>query len=305
MKLLASWPKRLDIDAYACIIAYADFLQYQQWQEITCLTDIGYSPTVPKQILDWEIPQLKHVSNYDWYEQIVILDTSGKEYLSQFYDFDHIIELRDHRMIGDEWFWQNLLGNQAHIELVWSCTTLIYEYIRDHGDLKRLHHNSLKLLYTGTISNTLNLQWSVTTQRDRDCCQEIRSLISIEDSWNENYFRSIDVTLKSDLFHYLSLETKYTSFAGLDMMIVQCELRDSKWLIDNSYDEILSYWEHHAKTPYRFFTFPSIQDNRNYLVCTHPIVQDILQKAIQAEFAWDRGVTQRLWLRKEILWQKI
>ena len=237
MKLLVSGPEWIDIDAYACIVAYGDFLQNQKKEIVKCLLNIPYSPTITKSLLDLPLPELKIVNSYSNEDNLVLLDISGRTYIERFYNINNIIELWDHRK-WHEIYRKELLQDKSHIELVWSCTTLIYEHIKQYWKLEYLHDTSLLLLYAGTISNTLNLQSSVTTDRDKRCCKALQYYLNIPDTWAEHYFKDIQSMLTSNIPLYLSLETKYESFLWAETMIVQCELRDSNLFIQKKLQDL-------------------------------------------------------------------
>ena len=86
MKLLVSGPEWIDIDAYACIVAYGDFLQNQKKEIVKCLLNIPYSPTITKSLLDLPLPELKIVNSYSNEDNLVLLDISGRTYIERFYN---------------------------------------------------------------------------------------------------------------------------------------------------------------------------------------------------------------------------
>ena len=50
-----------------------------------------------------------------------------------------------------------------------------------------------------------------------------------------------------------------------------------------------------------FLTAPSISEGKNYLFTKNPKMKRLLEKTINAKFNGDLGITDKLWLRKEII----
>jgi hypothetical protein len=110
--------------------------------------------------------------------------------------------------------------------------------------------------------------------------------------------------LSQELKKYLTLETKYQDFFWLNTMIVQCELWDSKHMIENYFKEIIDYMNKWS-TSHWFFTTPSIKDNCNYIICQDWELKKILSRLIGVKFDGDLWITKKMWLRKEILWMSV
>jgi len=98
-------------------------------------------------------------------------------------------------------------------------------------------------------------------------------------------------------------DTKGTGEAGKEIVIGQLEFWNSKKFIEGHFKEIQETLESYGKEKW-FMTSPSISEGKNYLFTKNLEIKSLLEKKIGAKFNGDIGITDRLWLRKEIL-QKI
>jgi len=48
-------------------------------------------------------------------------------------------------------------------------------------------------------------------------------------------------------------------------------------------------------------SIPSLKEKKNYIYTENPEVKELLSKVLDITFEGNRGITKKLWLRKEIL----
>ena len=178
--------------------------------------------------------------------------------------------------------------------MVGACATLIWEEFQKRIKPLEISIVSANLLSTAIISNTLNFNASLTTQRDIKACEELKHYTRLPENWIKSYFtdqdKEVDLNIKDSLIN----DTK-----NLDPIIGQLELWDAKKVIFKHLKEIeealLSFG-----LPNWFLTAPSISEGKNYLFTKNTKIKKLLEQSIGAKFKGAIGTTEKLWLRKEI-----
>ena len=297
---ISNWPSYIDIDGLACNVAYADFLR-EQWCDVSySLSGHRYAASITPTVLSWDFEK------EDWVhcpgDHIVLMDVSSVSYLSEYYDLDDVIAVYDHHF-GDRDFWRKKLGNRAIIETVGSCATLVYEAIEQQWWITSLSQVSCDLLFTAIVSNTLCFQAQITTQRDRDAYLALKSHVFLKDDFEERYFEEVSAHVLWNPIDQLLHDTKHLVMWEEKIVVAQLELWSAKSFLMQHRDAIASrykkFWE------LWFLTLPSISEWYNYLFTTDQKMKDVLVDLIDASFEGDVGVTDRLWLRKEIIKEMI
>lgn len=289
-----------DIDIYACSIAYAELLRLKGKNAIAIVNTI-FTESIPQFLLDLEVSFLNQ-SNIDWKraDSIIILDRSDSDGLQRNIDLSKVIELFDHHF-GYENFWSERLGKNAHIEKVGSCATLIWEQIKKSDMQKAISANSLILLYSAIISNTLNFKAGVTTERDIKASEEIKNTANISTDFIEEYFQTVsENTLKSPYDSMLK-DVKLVVINGRQIAIGQLEIWDTSEVEKVLLNEIGDYLPKYEGIPW-FVTIASIKEGRNVLISRSDIMKESLSKALGIK--WNKGNSikiDNLLLRKEII----
>lgn len=286
-----------DIDAYACAIAYQELLQKEGKLAEVVLPGI-LNTSISKTILSWGVSINTIPTFYDY--NSVIVDVSELTHIAKCAPLDSIIELFDHRY-GFINFWQEKLGAHSHIEFVGSCTTLIWEEFKKRGYSESISTLSANLLYMGTVSNTLDFKAQVTTPRDMLACKELERYIDLKSDWKENYFKEQEESLLQDIKTAVQSDTKVIEIPDTEYKIVMGQVEmwnGSDFVQDNQ--QILEESVRDFNFPHWFVSIPSISENRNYIFTKSDFVKELLMKILPVVFDGDIGITNNLWLRKEI-----
>ena len=181
--IITSGEKFTDIDTLASSLAYSELLT-KLGKDNTVVLPGPLNESITKSIKEWNLNYLSKLGNGEF--SFVLIDISEKEFFSHFVKEDKIIEIYDHHF-GFDKYWREKLKNDAHIEPVGSCATLIWEeYGKRKIEISTLNAN---LLYTAIFSNTLNFNSSVTTNRDREAFQNLLTYINLPDNWIETYYK--------------------------------------------------------------------------------------------------------------------
>jgi len=212
-----------DIDALACALAYTQLLTLKG-KDSECILPGPLNKSATEKIKKWNLKFSKNPEGSK--AKYVLVDISESKYFASFVKEDDVSEVYDHRK-GFEEFWKNKLGNSSHIEMVGSCATLIWEEFVARVDPLKISELSVNLLSTAIISNTLNFQASVTTQRDKDSFKEMAKITNLPRNWAETYYSEQDKEVEGDIKSAILNDTK-----NIEPIIVQLELWDSKKIIN-------------------------------------------------------------------------
>lgn len=289
-----------DIDVLACAMAYRDYLDAKN-----VLADVviesNLNGTVSDTIKNWQLSfKLKLEKNEDQHN-FIIVDCANPSILPEFVEFKKVIEVYDHHFIDDIKLW-NGSGAKVLIELVGACATLIWEKIKEENLEDKISETSLKLLYTAIFANTLNFKSSVTTNRDLTAFSDIQSRVSLDKNYIASYYEEVESAMFSDPISSIKSDTKIVDILKneLKLVIGQIELWNSKEFVYKNMQKIEKALSSFGYENW-FLTSPSISEGRNYIFTKSEAVKNILRDNLDIKFDGDLGVTNKLWLRKEIL----
>jgi inorganic pyrophosphatase/exopolyphosphatase len=284
-----------DIDGLACVVAY---------REIPPEPPLAVIPgelnqSVTTKIRSWPlnyVTALREAGEYDF----VVVDVSEASQLGGFVNKDRIIEVYDHHF-GFEKYWQEKLGEKAKIEAVGACATLIWEEFKKRCPDKKLSPLAANLLYAAIVSNTLNFQASVTTERDKQAFEELKAFIDLPPDWVARYYQDQEVDIYTNPEQAIAKDTKIQIIKGMRCAVGQLELWNSQAFIEEHLRQIEVVMKAFEPEIW-FFSSPSISEGRNYIFTKSETVKNLLRQVLAIDFfGTDIGVTKKLWLRKEIL----
>ncbi len=296
LTVVTSGQTRIDIDAYACIIAYTELLQLEG-QRAEAVIPGKLNASVPGYLAD--LGSYRQIPSTPVFKTVLV-DISDPAFTATFATPDTITEVFDHHL-GFEDFWKQRLGDQAHIEFIGACATLIWEEFVQRGATERISVSSATLLAAAIISNSLNFHASMTSVRDREAFIAITKQAQLPQSFTADYFRACEQDALKNVTSTIVNDTKIQSFPnlGIDLVIGQCELWDSSMFvreqlatIENVLKPLGQHW---------IFTSPSISEGKNYLYTKNADLKKWFTEAIGVVWNDDIGTTDRLYLRKEIL----
>ena len=284
-----------DIDALACAVSYTELLK-NEGKDSEAVLPGHLNKSVTEKIKNWKYGYKKRLTENK--AKYVLVDISDSKYFPSFVKNEDIIEIFDHRS-GYEKYWRKRLGKNAKIEMVGSCATLIWEEYqkRSKGKISQVSAN---LLYTAIISNTLNLNASVTTKIDKLALKQLAKFTKLPKNWIAIYFKDQEKESYQDPRSAILNDTKGTGEKARSIVIGQLEFWDSKNFLKDHLKEIEKVLESFGKEKW-FLTSPSISEGKNYIYTKNGEVKKLLEKTIGVKFKGDLGTTNKLWLRKEIL----
>lgn len=286
-----------DIDVLGCAVPYSELLTLEGKDNEVVLPGFFNSSITPT-VRNWGLKYLTKPTEEN--SSVVIVDVSEPSYVSKFVKEEQIIELYDHRF-GFQDLWKSKLGENAHIELVGACATLIWEQYKKRGFADKISSLSANLISIAILSNTLNFGASVTTERDIIAFEELKKYIDMSSNWQETYFSDVEEDVFKDIKQAIVSDTKTLNIPGINFPIVmgQLELWNGNEFLSKNKEEAKRALETFDQ-PDWFLSIPSISEKKNYIYTESKKVKELLPKIITITFTGDIGVTDKLWLRKEI-----
>lgn len=286
-----------DIDVFACAIGYQDLLRLFG-KSADAVLPAPFNITIPPIIENQEVHYQKtYQRQVD--DKFILVDVSDPNFFPEFVNEDKIVELYDHHF-GHENYWANRLGNDAHIEVVGSCATLIWELYVAHSMESKISPATANVLYAGIVANTLNLQAQITSDRDRLAERQLKRWVSLPAGWQEVYYSQVNTGVEKNLVQAIKNDLKTVSISGEDYKIAQVELWNAKEFATS--EDIRAEVRNAFNGDYWFLIISSIEEGINYLISTNRTIQKELQDLINARWVTDElGITDMLWMRKEIL----
>lgn len=287
----------MDIDAYAGVIAYAELLQ-RRGLGAQAVSTAPLNASITKTVRVWPV-NLSRTYTPHSSDTYTLIDTSEPEFFEKFVVLDRVDEVIDHHT-GQEDFWKTKIGTSAHLEFIGAACTQVYEAWLAAGLIDQMSPTSAKLLATGILDNTLNFRASLTTERDVTAYRALVQIGGLPANWPEQYFLECQETIEKTLPTAIQQDVKIKNTPGLAGKITfgQLAVWDATSLL-KQIDTIKNTLgaEHR---PW-FMNLISISEGKNYLVAEDAIIQSWAKKVVNAEFAGSNAITDRLWLRKEIL----
>ena len=287
-----------DIDVLACTTAYAELLRLDG-RKAEAVIPGALNASCPPLVRKLRPEQVAKPSDPN--EVFVVVDISDPAYIASCASVDRVIEIYDHHA-GSQDFWQEKLGSSCHIELIGACATLIWEEFKKRGHADEISATSADLLAIAIISNTLNFGAQVTNERDRAAFEELQSHIDLPRGWTQRYFSEVQgSSATNDIIETIKGDTKVMAIPALEHKIAmgQLELWQGGSFMHTQLGSIKAALESFGE-PYWFMSVPSISEGKNYLYCTSKRLKDLLSELIGAKFDGDIGVTEKMWLRKEV-----
>lgn len=284
----------LDIDAYACMAAMAELLRLQgigaeAWSDAPCNYSVCHSLMRDGQFRK-EIPP----ENTSY----IIVDVSDPEYLALSVPLDRIIAVYDHH-VGFEDYWQERIGENAHIEFIGAAATLIYREWKNAGLKQKMSKGSARLLAAAILDNTLDLTSANTTDEDREAFRELCVLAGIDESWRGAYFSEVQRNVEADLKNALLGDLKTVrDNPVLPPLVAQLCVWDAESVLARL-PEIRQWFREFPES--WMVNIIELKNRRNYFLCEDTQHQTKIEAVFGVEFCDGTARTDRTYLRKELI----
>lgn len=295
--IVTAGAKGADIDVFACAVAYAELLRLEG-HEATPIIAGSFTSSVTPSILKWGA-EYKTEYKPDSSENFVLVDISDPDHFPTFVSHDRISEVYDHRH-GHEDYWQERLEENAHIEMVGSCGTLIWEQFKKRGKEKDISMTSAKLLLASIVSNNLAFRSPLTTERDRAAYADLSATTGLGDDWIEKYFLDQEKILLDDFERYVRADTKVFKIAEGDFAIGQIEMWDATDLLNTKRAELDAIMADFEPTPW-IVNILNISKGFNSVYSKSPRGKELFEQKVNFKFDGDVAETDDLLMRKYLM----
>ncbi|MFZ1654803.1 MAG: DHH family phosphoesterase [Candidatus Moraniibacteriota bacterium] len=287
-----------DIDAVACVIAYAELLRLES------RTAEAYFPgalnnSVTRTIRAWGLDYVSTPSTTD--AEFVVMDVSEPQYIAHAATAGTIAEVYDHHP-GFETYWQEKLGEHSHIEPIGACATLVWEEYEKRGKADDISQLSARLLAVAILSNTLNFGAVITDERDRRAFATLWKRGGLPDNWIADYFAEQEEAVTGDVVQTIIDDTKVFRIPTVPFpfTIGQLELWAGEAFLKKESEQVKRALESFGH-PHWIMSVPSLSERRNHFYCENAELKSVFERGLGVKFEGDYASSDRLWLRKEIL----
>ncbi len=287
-----------DLDGIACAIAYAEFLRESQNKDATAAL-FG----IPHREAKFVFKTFKIHPPEDAEEilakdpDIILVDASDLRGISNKINPSRVIELIDHRKVNQADGFPNA---KIQIELVGSAATLIAE--KFFINKKKISSISAALLYSAIISNTVNFQANVTTNRDKTMAKWLLTQFSIPPAYIHNMF-AYKSQFTEPLIDVIDHDFATFEFSNIKIGIGQLEIVNVDQFIVQELQNIRSVLKkikEDKKLDIIFLSAIDLEKAENTFVTIDNQSQELLHKTLNLQFKNDIARKKGIMMRKTI-----
>lgn len=286
-----------DLDGTASAVAYAEYLQKTgRPARAGVLRSPGKEANYVLDKVEVELHDAEDVEEQA--AEVVLVDDSSIRALNNQIDPARVVEIIDHRKEYNLEEFPNV--EKVQIELVGAAATLIAEkFYENNLDVSQ---DSALLLYAAIISNTLNFQASVTTERDRKMVEWLKDQISIEEGFVRKMFEHKSEILEP-LKQVFIQDWKNRTMGEKTVGMAQMEIVDVDEFVSERREEIISALKeikNEENLDLVFLTCADLEEGFNIYLTIDQETEKLLSEALDIEFEDGKAVRDDMLLRKEI-----
>lgn len=287
-----------DLDGTASAIAYAELLKKQGKNVAAALFGIPHREAqFVFKTFDIDKPaQAENILNQE--DKLILVDASDLRGISNLIDPKQVIEVIDHRQVNQADKFPNA---KTHIELVGSCATLIAEKFFKEKII--ITPSSAALLYLAIISNTVNFQANVTTDRDKKMCDWLVRQFDLPKDYIHKMF------LAKSVFKKLLKEIFCDDFATFEfhskqLGIAQLEIVNTDDFVYKNKDEIqkvLTKIKKEKNLDLIFLSLIDLEKIKNIFIVIDESSKKLLEQALGIRFENNISHQEGIMMRKTIV----
>jgi manganese-dependent inorganic pyrophosphatase len=306
-KIMITSYENPDLDGTSCAFAYAEFLEAQGIDVVCALFG------TPHREAEYVFKSFNIIEPLDATDlinpstQIILVDASDTSGISSKINPDQVVEIIDHRKFNQA---EKFVNAKVQIELVGSAATLVTEkFINASRDISQ---ESAVLLYSAILSNTVNFQASVTTDRDKRAAEWLLNKCNVSEHFIHDMF-VYKSTFTQPLKEVLTADEAEFEINGKKCLIFQLEIVEVEKFIQDNRAEVQSILKESIENRgfnYALLTVIDIENGTNTFIVADNNSQQLLEKAVDVTFkdkiAKRNGVMMRKTLSpliKEVLEQ--
>ncbi|RON62156.1 bifunctional oligoribonuclease/PAP phosphatase NrnA [Pseudomonas fluorescens] len=296
MKIITSGASYLDIDAYACCIAYAQLLNLQGIPA-RAVSSAKPNSSVSPTVLSWGAAFQRYTPQAN--DEFVLVDVSDYHHFDPLVVLDQVVEVIDHHP-GYEQYWAERLGCTADIRPIGAAATLVFQRWQTAGLLSRISEQSAALLATAILDNTLNFTGQMTTELDVRAYDLLAQRANLAANWPERYFLECQAAIEADLQAALAADLKhFKPDSNLPQVFAQMTVWDADGLLHNHCNEICAWMAGQGDD--WLLNVISIRDGKSCLLAEPEVSQQTLNRLLPLQWQTAMAVVKPSMLRKELL----
>lgn len=293
--VITSGKEYIDIDAYAAMVAYRELLKALKFTDVYAVSSAKMNSSIPAIIrnLDYSLDDPVIASKA---RNVVILDISNPDFIDNLVSEKSVVEVIDHHT-GFEEYWKRKHGIKTQIEFIGSVCTIIYERFKSSDKLNVLDSDLCKLLSSGILDNTLNLQASITTERDIEAYHSLLKIGKLQNDWAKQYFMACEKDKISDIGSAIKNDLKIECVSPfIPEVFGQILLYNADKVSHQMLGKTLSEYDDWIVNAI------SLDDGKSYIYCSDSEVLENLKLFLGGEVAQKNLlVLDNFLLRKEIM----
>jgi manganese-dependent inorganic pyrophosphatase len=280
-KIMVTSYENPDLDGTSCAFAYSEFLEAQGIDAVCALFGI------PHREAEYVFKSFNIIEPLDASDlitdstQIILVDASDTSGISSKINPDQVIEIIDHRKFNQA---EKFVNAKIQIELVGSAATLVAEKFMNAD--RDISQESATLLYSAILSNTVNFQASVTTDRDKKAAGWLLSKCKVPENFIHDMF-VYKSTFKDSLKDVLTADEAEFEINGKKCLIFQLEIVEVERFIQDNITEIQAILTESLEARgfnYAMLTVIDIENATNTFIIADNNSQQLLEKAVGVTF---------------------
>ncbi|ANF87288.1 inorganic pyrophosphatase [Pseudomonas antarctica] len=296
MRVVTSGSAYLDIDAYACCIAYAELLNHQGI-EARAVSSAPLNFSICRSVLDWNASLDDYLPMAG--DEFVLVDVSDYHHFDPSVVLDQVREVIDHHP-GFEIHWSQKLGAGADIRPIGAAATLVFQRWEKSGLMPQISRHSAALLATAILDNTLNFTGKMTTALDIWAYEVLAQRAGLSADWPVRYFSECQAAIEADLLNALAADMKQMSAArNLPWLIAQMTVWDAQALVQRHRAAIEQWLA--AQGEDWLLNAISIRERKSYWLAGPLLSQQKLSLLLSLNWQGAQAVLGRAMQRKELV----
>ncbi|MBR2703952.1 MAG: DHH family phosphoesterase [Clostridia bacterium] len=233
-------------------------------------------------------------------DDIIMIDNNELNFLPKCIKKEKIVEIIDHHVRCN---WIDEFPNiKCQIEFIGAAATLVAERYKSTGKIPS--REAAILMYYGIISNTMNLKIKMTTNRDIEMAEWLKSLVP---EINDNITRAIFIK-KSEIGDNLEEEMEIgfkNRFVTIKWSIGQLEVANADEFIEKYYKDIQEIMDRVSKENDIDYISTNVMDvlnGYNVLIAGNERTKEMIEENFDdLRFENMKAKSEKFYSRKEIV----